>query len=897
MKQENYPDQEIINASLKEVENLIQNSKFDEAFDIINKLDEKYPFQPEIYMAWANLYLLSGDVETASGKFQILASHYLPDKSYYDDWRRWILGLPKNYIDKGLESYRQEVESELKSLRDYLDLAILYVELGKAQEAETVFLNGLNLHSNGYDNSQIHNIWSKMLEERGFIDMALSHKREAVRLNPANYQLYDEFKNFVNANIKTTSAYFELGKFVSSLFKFEDAIEWFKRAKEINGVFNEWSRFYTNWGHALFQLGRYGEALIHFKEAYHNQEDINLALDNWLYTLYNLRDSEKEVLEFIDIVHKHSDNLDYNRYIGEAYDLIGNKEKAVSFIEAYTKQNELNPRGLFLFGNILLDLQQYENAKIQFTKCTALPDPDRTDTNYIFSFHNLAFIHEKLGHYKVSRDYWRDAVKAYQEAEKSFLEKRNAISFSYWGSIYQYSLFELDKAEECYLKGLEIDPQNTQILVNLVKIHISKRNEQIAKNDESREAKNLAHSKAWNHFRHVERILLRKGKEGSISEQILLGELYLVMEKYQQAKGVLTAVLKDDPNSKEASAKLGLVYLKLDNYDQAIYCMQEAIKEDNDSLQFRSNLAEAYLKKKLLLEAETEYRRNLDVTEFHLESVMGLGEVYKEMAEEALSNGNKDDSEEMFNQSLYYYNRVLELDQLPDKTSKKLSQTELSSINYARGYVNVKLYEFQSNTKHLIVARNNFRNVNPNSKDYFKSQRAVKKINDRLGDLHEVAKQRGSQIIVAASLIFLVITQFAFYIGRPRFERDNYHIQNNNLTKLETIKLDSTISKRIIDLKNNSFSDKSSMMKSLNLDDNNFNLLLNKEIIAGTGDLRLISYTPIDSTSYGLLTFGALIFTIAGLFLNELRKLKFGVIEMEKSSVDRDIGSTNLGIN
>jgi hypothetical protein len=48
--------------------------------------------------------------------------------------------------------------------------------------------------------------------------------------------------------------------------------------------------------------------------------------------------------------------------------------------------------------------------------------------------------------------------------------------------------------------------------------------------------------------------------------------------------------------------------------------------------------------------------------------------------------------------------------------------------------------------------------------------------------------------------------------------------------------------------------------------------------------------------SYALLTFGSLIFMVAGLYLPQILKLKVGGIELEKKPVEQITTSVSLGI-
>jgi hypothetical protein len=47
---------------------------------------------------------------------------------------------------------------------------------------------------------------------------------------------------------------------------------------------------------------------------------------------------------------------------------------------------------------------------------------------------------------------------------------------------------------------------------------------------------------------------------------------------------------------------------------------------------------------------------------------------------------------------------------------------------------------------------------------------------------------------------------------------------------------------------------------------------------------------------YSLLTFGSLLFMVAGLYLPQLLKLKVGGIELEKSSLDQSTPAGPIGI-
>ena len=69
-----------------------------------------------------------------------------------------------------------------------------------------------------------------------------------------------------------------------------------------------------------------------------------------------------------------------------------------------------------------------------------------------------------------------------------------------------------------------------------------------------------------------------------------------------------------------------------------------------------------------------------------------------------------------------------------------------------------------------------------------------------------------------------------------------------------------------------------------------------RDLVTREGTLEVQGLQPIGEATYGLLTFGALIFAVAGLYLQQTRKLKFGVIEMEKTATAQSTDSVSLGI-
>lgn len=83
---------------------------------------------------------------------------------------------------------------------------------------------------------------------------------------------------------------------------------------------------------------------------------------------------------------------------------------------------------------------------------------------------------------------------------------------------------------------------------------------------------------------------------------------------------------------------------------------------DPDNLTIWSNLAEAYLKLNMKNKAETEYKAILGITQGHIESHIGLGEVYTAMGD--------DGDGDMFDSAIHHFCEGIKLAKSMEKDSK-----------------------------------------------------------------------------------------------------------------------------------------------------------------------------------------------------------------------------------
>jgi hypothetical protein len=212
-------------------------------------------------------------------------------------------------------------------------------------------------------------------------------------------------------------------------------------------------------------------------------------------------------------------------------------------------------------------------------------------------------------------------------------------------------------------------------------------------------------------------------------------------------------------------------------------------------------------------------QKNPGVTAFHVESHIGLGEVYTAMGD--AGDGDR------YDEAISCFDRGIMQGKSP-YGSKRLKKKDLSSALYSRGYTKVKLYEASkrpNDEKLLHNALSDFRESYKNDSNNHRAERAIDKLEKRLYHFSRRSRLEriGPWLLTILSLIVFSLSQANFFLGIPGKQ--------------------------------------------------------------------------IDTGYYVLLTFGSLMFILAGLTLAQLLKLKVAGIELEKSAVDQITTSGGLGIS
>ena len=791
----------------------------------------------------------------------------------YADWRMAIAALENP--DTELKEYEKTIKKNLDTADAYNDLGLLLHKLEKYGEAIKQYKKAIEKES---DYTLAYNNWGSALLSLGDYEQAIEQYKKALEKNP-NY----------------ADVYNNCGIALHKIRKYDEAIEQYKKAIEKDP---DYADVYNNWGLALKNLGEYEKAIEQYKKALEKNPGFALAYNNWGNALLNLEEYEKAIKQFEKVIELDPDYADayYNR--GNALLSLGDYEQA---IEQYKKVIEMEPDyadAYYNCGNVFLSRGEYDKAIEQYKKSI------EADPKNAWAIHNWAYVLGKQGQFKLSKEKWRETCLAYENLKKDAQQAKDALNFLYQGSIYHYELKELEQAKKIYDEGLNIDSENTAILINLVDLFFEMKDETIGDEEETRNLRNTYYWQAQTNFRNAENLLKKKLENKEEASTLLdMGRLYLVIKDYGKSKEYLSKALNKDNRLSDAALYLGVIHVREEKFKEAISYFKDALRFDHDNLNTRSNLAEAYLKANYKDKAETEYREILEIAPCHLDSLIGLGEVYAAMGEDAKKRNDSGEAELMFSRALYFYSETLKLDRKGSgNASKKLNKTELSALFYSKGYSKVLLYESQSgkNDKLLHEAKEDFNEIYHGTSNYYKARRAVDKIDERIAPSDETGGKWGHKIVFCFALIVFILAQFSFFIGKPIFKQSGILVDSEKLKDIMERKgLDDSILLKVKGLINQTFYSPAHFYSEFEerFGDKLTSEIKKHDLLHGSGKIEFKGFKHLEAGYYALLTFAALIFMVAGLFLQQISRLKFGAMELEKSTLDQITTSTSLGIH
>jgi tetratricopeptide (TPR) repeat protein len=172
--------------------------------------------------------------------------------------------------------------------------------------------------------------------------------------------------------------------------------------------------------------------------------------------------------------------------------------------------------------------------------------------------------------------------------------KKKAIRLAKIADQYYFSN-DMDLAENFYKQGLEIDPNNVDILNQLASIYFQQEKWSVCEN---------ILLKAYNLTQDDDTIITN------------LGALYSNLEQYQKAQKYLQEALKINPINDIAWNNMGVINQERHDYEEAHKYFRKAIEINPNELEYSFNIGETFEKQHKFREAKNmfEYILGLDKT-------------------------------------------------------------------------------------------------------------------------------------------------------------------------------------------------------------------------------------------------------------------------------------------
>jgi tetratricopeptide (TPR) repeat protein len=744
-------------------------------------------------------------------------------------------------------------------------------------------------------NSHLH--WGKTLTKLGDHTGAVAQHEATVRLSPQDPDLQvtlgvalatsKRFARAVRCYVRAVSlSSGEEGPLVAALEAFKSAFAQLDSDDPIAALDEaihtiDGATAYREWGLVLGSLGRASAELVQFERAVEKAPTRSDVRAEYAFKLVFAGQIDKGLSEHRLAAERQPEDAFVHGAWGFSLSRLRLFQKAV---EKYECAAELPGGEHFLFNWALaLDgMGSHESAVKKYRDCIqALAGP----VNSAYCLHNIADIRTRQGNYRDAAKAWDTALLTYEQA---IPQGRNDAEFLlYYGSVWQNIKQDFESAMKQYAKALELQPKNTQVLGAIATLN-RKRLEFLSHSERKSERAIECHWAAREAYLKARTILTHLHTDLATTPSLIeMGTLHLAMSEGEEAKTCFIKALAIDKDSAEASALLGKAYLQTQEYKNALNFAGAAVARDSQNLDYRSTLAEAHQKLSQFDTAEIEFGKILAVAPCHIDALIGLANTYLAQADELHKSSKPTEAEDMFSRALETFAHATSAAQTA-VGSRRLSPFERAALSYSCGYANVMRYETQTLAKRdgklLEAALRAFDEVPLVDPNYHKAQRARLKIKERT-QIAERSARSGAWIIVISAFVIFLITNFTFLLGKPGFATA-FQITDQSLLvlkaaqvpvdavdKLEALSKGTALTKAAFDAK----------LKSV----------LGDDVTAKYGDIirgqaatepAFQWHESLETGYYALLSFGALMFMVAGLYLQQLSKLKFGGFELEKTT-------------
>lgn len=654
----------------------------------------------------------------------ILKDKPFREKIYF--YGNWVSSLEESEkYDEALNIYKKLLALDPNSI-DYRSLVDTINRL-PTEELKKAAIKSIDEILQGYPSTigaYTYNDWGNVLYNSKKKDEAIERYRKAIKIKP-------DYFNAVN----------NLAETLSETEKYAEADRMFRKSQKMDtGGFSYYTYFL--WGNALFGLKQYEESIQKYEEAIKLKYDsgttkqVGFSMPNPVNTEDSPPGSPPGSSP------KDTFGCTAHNNIGLAY---FNMKIYGRAIEHFERANKCNPDYINAYKNCacaFCEMGDYHKAvnmfKIVLEKTINAPGNKDIKSVYedVFSLCGI-ILNEIKGKER------EECVKAFQDIIDNCREDDCFEVYRLWGTVL-VMCGEHDEAEIVLKKGLEIEPENADILLGLVDLYMKKAESPATKGKED-DGKADAYKFAWEYYSKVVESLAKQNESKDASALIELYQVHLRMAENEKALFILQTIEKDDKmfeNLKEYEKGnifryLGLLQEHTVNNESSVRYFKKAaewfgkaLKKEPTNLHLHSLLAEAYYNSNNLERAESEYQKILKRKDNYANANIGLGKVYLAMAEaEKGEEGN-----EGYERAIEYFDKGINT--MKNRSFNEQSNGDIADAYYLRGCAKLKMCKsakgFNKNDGLLADARCDFESCFAMNPVHYKAKRAKEKIADAM---------------------------------------------------------------------------------------------------------------------------------------------------------------------
>ncbi len=445
----------------------MQLGQTDEALKYYKDFSVFYPYHFEVKKVLASLYLEKEDYQNAINEYKFI---YKKNPKEFRDYYKYAYALMKTGdYQNATEGFKEAIKQNSKDANAYANLGICYLNSTPSDKvlAREYIEKALNINP---DLNEIRFDYAILLSQEN-------------KFNEA----YNEYKSYIEKYPSNPSAYYNLGIASQKLEKYDEAIANFQKVlnfepsnkdaklelarsyqmnnenKKALDIYNEISKtvkddanLYYNMGLVYVNLNNYTESIKLFEKALELKNDEETRKE--LASVYvNAGNNDINNSKFDEAIKKYQKAIEYNSNLAMActglaycYEKKSDTQKSLEFHEKAIALENKNTDSFVAYGNTLLHLNKYEEAKGAYQKAFELNSKNDAAK-------------EGLGDIYYKQELFSKAIKEYKDA--LVLNPQNVNVNIKLGNLYKDDL-DNEKALFYYNEALKISPENTTALHN-----------------------------------------------------------------------------------------------------------------------------------------------------------------------------------------------------------------------------------------------------------------------------------------------------------------------------------------------------------------------------------------------------------------------------------------------